>query len=472
MKRKAVQLMMGVGMSLTVMGTTIPCFAEDATSVETEAETQTEEVSETESETEEKDDFVEGSAVLTDYAYVKGELTKDGWKSDFLKMEYIPESKVSMGVDENNKLDEYYGRNGDDKKVANSEMVALDEESGYIQMTAEVNPNHESVEDILARLKENENLDLTGKNKELKIGGKSFLTAFGVVDKECYMLGVSTDQENLVLAVKVKYKDTSARKNLLKGFAELKEKEADTETENTAETELPDEFVDAEEITEASETESVESEDTADFIHCIMFTKGAEFANKYLKKGMKITIRGSIQTGSYTNRDGVKVGTTEVVVSEHAFCESKQSSAAAYNNNQAGYQNQGQSYQGQSYQNPTPNNQSNNYSQNYAAAGGGQNTTNAALPSPNTSAAQISSQSSYRAPASSASAYGQGSYHTPSPSAPVYGGPAGAGYGSPTGEYQIPRGNNNAKTSYTQDPNFAEGFMNIPDGIDEELPFH
>ena len=74
----------------------------------------------------------------------------------------------------------------------------------------------------------------------------------------------------------------------------------------------------------------------------------------------------------------VKVGTTEVVVSEHAFCESKQSSAAAYNNNQAGYQNQGQSYQGQSYQNPTPNNQSNNYSQNYAAAGGGQNTTNAA----------------------------------------------------------------------------------------------
>lgn len=112
-----------------------------------------------------------------------------------------------------------------------------------------------------------------------------------------------------------------------------------------------------------------EGEDTADFIHCVMFTKGAEFANKYLKKGMKITIRGSIQTGSYTNRDGVKVGTTEVVVSEHAFCESKQYSAAAYNNNQAGYQNQGQSYQGQSYQNPTPNNQGNNYSQNYAAAG-------------------------------------------------------------------------------------------------------
>ena len=83
-----------------------------------------------------------------------------------------------------------------------------------------------------------------------------------------------------------------------------------------------------------------EGEDTADFIHCVTFIKGAAFAAKYLKKGMKITIRGSIQTGNYTNRDGVKVGTTEVVVSEHAFCESKQSSAAAYNNNQAGYQNQ------------------------------------------------------------------------------------------------------------------------------------
>lgn len=57
-----------------------------------------------------------------------------------------------------------------------------------------------------------------------------------------------------------------------------------------------------------------EGEDTADFIHCVTFIKGAAFAAKYLKKGMKITIRGSIQTGNYTNRDGVKVGTTEVVV--------------------------------------------------------------------------------------------------------------------------------------------------------------
>lgn len=253
MKRKAVQLMMGVGMSLAVMGTTVPCFAEDATSVETEADTQTEEVSETEAETEGKSDFVEGSAVLTDYAYEKGELTKDGWKSDFLKMKYVPEPKVSMGVDENNRLDEYYGRNGDDKKVANSEMVASDEESGYVQMTAEVNPNHESAEDVLSRFKENEMLDLAGKNKEMKIGGKSFVTVSGVINKERYLLGVSTDQDNIVLAIKMKYKDTSARKTLLKGFSVIKEDDGDTTAKKNAETELPEEFADAEEITEAAE---------------------------------------------------------------------------------------------------------------------------------------------------------------------------------------------------------------------------
>ena len=264
MKRKAVQLMMGVGMSLAVMGTTIPCFAEDAvpvgTEVETQAETQTETVTEgsSEAETEEKSDFVEGSAVLSDYAYIKGELSEDGWRSDYLKMEYTPEKKVSMGIDENTKLDEYYGRNGEDKKVANSEMVALDEAGGYVQVTAEVNPNHESAEDILSRFKENEKLDLTGKNKEMKIAGKTFLTVSGVVDKERYLIGVSTDQENIVLAIKVKYKDTSARKNLLIGFSSIKDEETENLTESNAETELPEEFAEAEEITEAAETENEE----------------------------------------------------------------------------------------------------------------------------------------------------------------------------------------------------------------------
>ena len=62
---------------------------------------------------------------------------------------------------------------------------------------------------------------------------------------------------------------------------------------------------------------------TADFINCIAFGKSAEFAEKYLKQGIKIAVTGRIQTGSYTNKDGNKVYTTDVVVEEHEFCESK-----------------------------------------------------------------------------------------------------------------------------------------------------
>lgn len=61
----------------------------------------------------------------------------------------------------------------------------------------------------------------------------------------------------------------------------------------------------------------------ADFINCIAFGKNGEFAEKYLRQGTKIAITGRIQTGSYTNRDGQKVYTTDVVVEEHEFVESK-----------------------------------------------------------------------------------------------------------------------------------------------------
>lgn len=67
---------------------------------------------------------------------------------------------------------------------------------------------------------------------------------------------------------------------------------------------------------------------TADFISCVAFGKSAEFAEKYLKQGTKICISGRIQTGSYTNKDGAKVYTTEVVVEEHEFAESKKASGA------------------------------------------------------------------------------------------------------------------------------------------------
>lgn len=62
---------------------------------------------------------------------------------------------------------------------------------------------------------------------------------------------------------------------------------------------------------------------TADFINCIAFGKSAEFAEKYLKQGIKIAVTGRIQTGSYTNKDGNKVYTTDVVIEEQEFCESK-----------------------------------------------------------------------------------------------------------------------------------------------------
>ena len=62
---------------------------------------------------------------------------------------------------------------------------------------------------------------------------------------------------------------------------------------------------------------------TADFINCVSFGKQAEFAEKYLRKGTKLLVTGRIQTGSYTNKDGVKVYTTDVVVEEQEFAESK-----------------------------------------------------------------------------------------------------------------------------------------------------
>ncbi|MEZ3444749.1 MAG: single-stranded DNA-binding protein [Lachnospiraceae bacterium] len=114
-------------------------------------------------------------------------------------------------------------------------------------------------------------------------------------------------------------------------------------------------------------------ENTADFISCVAFGKSGEFAERYLRKGTKIAVTGRIQTGSYTNKDGVKVYTTDVVVEDQEFAESKNSSS----NSDGGYGN-------------------NNYGNNF---GGG------------------SSQ----------------------PAAPMAAG---------------------------------DGFMNIPDGIDEELPFN
>ena len=65
-----------------------------------------------------------------------------------------------------------------------------------------------------------------------------------------------------------------------------------------------------------------DGEQNADFINCVVFGKGAEFAEKYLRQGTKILAIGRIQTGSYTNKDGQKVYTTDVVVEEQEFAAS------------------------------------------------------------------------------------------------------------------------------------------------------
>ena len=92
-----------------------------------------------------------------------------------------------------------------------------------------------------------------------------------------------------------------------------------------------------------------DGEQTADFINCVVFGRSAEFAERYFRQGTKIAISGRIQTGSYTNKDGVKVYTTEVVVDEQEFAESKAASA-----NNSGFQPQG-GYQQAAPAKPSPN---------------------------------------------------------------------------------------------------------------------
>lgn len=75
-----------------------------------------------------------------------------------------------------------------------------------------------------------------------------------------------------------------------------------------------------------------EGEANADFINCVAFGNNAKFAEKYFRQGLKIVVRGHIQTGSYVNRDGQRVYTTDVIIDEQNFAESKASQQQAQNN--------------------------------------------------------------------------------------------------------------------------------------------
>ena len=144
---------------------------------------------------------------------------------------------------------------------------------------------------------------------------------------------------------------------------------------------------------------------SADFIPCVVFGKSAEFTEKYLRKGTKVAVTGRIQTGSYTNREGVKVYTTEVIVEDQEFAESKNAASGSnYGGNGAG--NYGGGRDGNSYN-------------------GGNN-------------------------------YGNSSYNS------------GSGYNS-AGSFDSGAGQASQSSAPAADS--LDGFMNIPDGIDEELPF-
>lgn len=87
---------------------------------------------------------------------------------------------------------------------------------------------------------------------------------------------------------------------------------------------------------------SQESEQTADFINCVAFDKAGEFAEKYFRQGMRVLVSGRIQTGSYTNKDGIKVYTTDIVVEDQEFADSK--GAVAAGNSQSQYTDAGDGF--------------------------------------------------------------------------------------------------------------------------------
>ncbi len=93
-----------------------------------------------------------------------------------------------------------------------------------------------------------------------------------------------------------------------------------------------------------------DQQQTADFINCVAFDRAAEFAEKYFRQGMRVLVSGRIQTGSYTNKDGQKVYTTDVIIEDQEFADSKGAAAPAGDMMGHGY---GYGYQ-QPASRPTP----------------------------------------------------------------------------------------------------------------------
>ena len=216
MKKRKLRMAVGlVATSLMVGGTTtyLEASAKNISAdVKTSMETGAGEKGET---------YVKGSAILSDYGYVFGKLNEEGWENEFLDMKYEPEDSLEMGLKQNKKIADYYARNGADKQIASSEMVVLGENGTYMQLMSEVNPNNETDEEILDRFADDEELETLTKVRTRKIAGKKFLVRRGVLDGERYMIGVSTETDNIVTAFKMKYTDKTSRKLFLEGFSDM-----------------------------------------------------------------------------------------------------------------------------------------------------------------------------------------------------------------------------------------------------------
>ena len=227
-----------------------------------------------------------------------------------------------------------------------------------------------------------------------------------------------------------------------------------------------------------------DGEATADFISCVSFGRTAEFAEKYFRQGLKIIVSGRIQTGSYTNNSGQKVYTTDVVVEEQEFAEGKNSSQQGTPQSQPqpqgasqsqpqsqGYGQQGgynaQQPQGTPQFQPQPQgaSQSKPQSQGYGQQGG----YNAQQPQ-GTPQFQPQPQGASQSKPQSQGYGQQGGYNAQQPQGTPQFQPQPQGYGQ-QGGYSAPQ---NAQQNYGGG-SFGmgdDGFMNIPEGLDDELPFN
>ena len=207
-----------------------------------------------------------------------------------------------------------------------------------------------------------------------------------------------------------------------------------------------------------------DGEATADFISCVSFGRTAEFAEKYFHQGLKVLVAGRIQTGSYTNNSGQKVYTTDVVVEEQEFAEGKNSSQ------QGAVQQSPQNYGGQ--QSVPQQSQPQGYGQQ-----GVYNVPQQSVPQ-QSQPQGYGQQGVYNVPQQSVpqqsqpQGYGQqGVYNVPQQSVPQQSAPKSQpqGYGQQSvPQKSVPQKNYGGGSFGMGD----DGFMNIPEGLDDELPFN